>query len=89
MWGHPYLTSILKHHANADEQDDGEPGSVVIQCSSIGSLGAASHDWLHGEIGYAMSACHGTSKAQFPAIRVVRRFVYQSSLINNDFFQFY
>lgn len=68
LWGHPHLASLLREHAVVEDSTDGQ---IVVQCSSIGSLGATALHWLQGELGYSMAASHGSAVPQFPCIKVV------------------
>lgn len=50
-WGHRQLASLLFRHLGGCATN----WPLVIQCSSIGSLGPTEHHWLKGELGQSMS----------------------------------
>ena len=65
LWGHRAVAAILRKHAAAPE----EKWPLVVQCSSIGSLGATEDVWFRGELAKSLAAQRGSSK--IPPVKLV------------------
>lgn len=65
-WGHLHLSWLLQQHASCEADE-----SVIMQCSSIGSLGPSPSSWLVGELGVSMAASSGVAKLGQQNVQVV------------------
>ena len=54
QWGHRHVAKLLRTHVSADHVSNTSP--VVVQCSSIGSLGPTPDAWLEKELGASLSS---------------------------------
>ncbi|KAK6638251.1 hypothetical protein RUM44_008680 [Polyplax serrata] len=53
-YGYLKLSKLIKEYA---AESIAHPGNLVVQCSSIGSLGQSPESWLTGEFGRSLSKC--------------------------------
>jgi tyrosyl-DNA phosphodiesterase-1 len=51
-WGHEHLASLLHQHASVDKENS----TIIMQCSSIGSLGPTPISWLVSEFAHSMDS---------------------------------
>ena len=58
-WGHRQVASILRKHLSLGEE---RRWPLVMQCSSIGSLGANADVWLKGDLGRSLAATSDDNK---------------------------
>ena len=54
QWGHRHVAKLLRTHVSSDHVSDTSP--VVVQCSSIGSLGQTPDAWLEKELGASLAS---------------------------------
>jgi tyrosyl-DNA phosphodiesterase-1 len=66
-WGHLHLSWLLQQHASSEANE-----TIIMQCSSIGSLGPSPSSWLAGELGVSMAAASGVTKLGQKNVQVVR-----------------
>lgn len=62
-WGHSHLAQLLQKH-----NKELDCSQIVMQCSSIGSLGPNPNSWLAGELAQSMS---NPSKSPAPNFKVI------------------
>ncbi|XP_057366937.1 probable tyrosyl-DNA phosphodiesterase [Daphnia carinata] len=65
-WGHLHLSWLLQQHSSSEPDD-----TVIMQCSSIGSLGPSPSSWLVGELAVSMAASSGMAKLGQQTVQVV------------------
>ncbi|KZS04356.1 putative Tyrosyl-DNA phosphodiesterase [Daphnia magna] len=65
-WGHLHLSWLLQQHSSSEPDD-----TVIMQCSSIGSLGPSPSSWLVGELAVSMAASSSTAKLGQQTVQVV------------------
>ncbi|KAI9557608.1 hypothetical protein GHT06_017436 [Daphnia sinensis] len=65
-WGHLHLSWLLQQHSSSEPDD-----TVIMQCSSIGSLGPSPCSWLVGELAVSMAASSGMAKLGQQTVQVV------------------
>lgn len=65
-WGHLHLSWLLQQHSSSEPDDN-----VIMQCSSIGSLGPSSSSWLVGELAVSMAASSAIAKLGQQTVQVV------------------
>ncbi|XP_054269494.1 probable tyrosyl-DNA phosphodiesterase isoform X2 [Macrosteles quadrilineatus] len=72
-WGLPKLAGLLRTHARIKPRSDAPPRTwqIIVQCSSIGSLGPQPTSWFCGEVKSAMSNGVGMGVQSPPPIRLV------------------
>lgn len=74
-WGHAHLASLLNQHATVENKEN---SSIVMQCSSIGSLGPTPVSWLVGELAQSMDSAilpkDNQLQLSLPSVKVVGKY---------------
>ncbi|XP_050707432.1 probable tyrosyl-DNA phosphodiesterase [Eriocheir sinensis] len=66
-WGHTKLRRILAQHSAPPTPHKGQQHPIIVQCSSIGSLGKDQRSWLSAELGLSLAGHKTTSATVLPA----------------------
>jgi len=65
LWGHRSIAAILRKHAASEEWP------LIVQCSSIGSLGANDDVWFRGEFAKSLTAQPGVRADKIPSVKMI------------------